>query len=571
MGHLVTTILGGDRALLVRSTPVRRASPVSLVASLLVACGPAVPPSTTSRAPEARTTPEAATLALGEGIAVERALTSADPTMEEGQHVHAFRIPLDPSTRVRITMRSTEVDALLQLDGPGDFHLVDDDAFAGSYDAMIELVPPRAGDYVVRATTASPGETGAYVLRVEPIPSAYGKPLSLGQAASARFPAADGGHPGAVFHFEGTAGALVRLRVTSGDIDPVAVLLGPHGERWANDDANDVGRARDEQATDSTLLVPLPSSGVYHLVVASYGDGDAGEVRIASSVRPPAILAPGGEPPAIAGRDASGRILGLFVGISDYPERNDLYGCADDARFLAESFRARSLQAPAEQRVLTDAQATRSALDAGLGWLASAARPNDVTVVFFSGHGNQRPAPARPRGGVPRELDGLDETIALHDGDLVDDDLVESLEKIGAGTILLAIDACHSGGFADDFVAAPNRIGVFSSDEDVLSGTAEPRRAGGYLAWHLRRAVLGDADARPADGAMMAGELTDFLYAGYVADHRHINPRYSQSPLQRLVVRRGSLAWSSLLWLYPRNPDLTLPPAPAITLESEPP
>lgn len=537
-----------------------------LIALLLVACGAST--EVRSAAPPHRDQPTAVAeppIPLLAAHSSERVLSEDDPTMADGQHVQTFVIELVAGERVRVSMRSHEIDSLLQMDGPNGERLVSDDAFPGSLDAMIEMVPDEQERWTVRATTASPGETGAYSLSVERLPRVYGAPIDLASGAVGQLPASEQALGGAVFHFDGQAGALVRLRVTSTDVDTVAVLLGPGGERWENDDANDVGEDGDEQPTDSTLVVPLPSSGPYLLIVRSYHRGEVGGFRVASSVRSPAILAPDRPPPQIAGPNGEGRVLGVFAGITDYADDRgaDLYGCADDARFLAEAFRARGLSTTAEQRVLTDSGATGSAFGEALGWLAASAGPDDVAIVFFSGHGRQQPA-ARPS----RELDGTDETIALADVDLVDDDLVRALDAIEAGTLVLAVDACHSGGLADDFVTKRGRIGLFSSDEDILSDTAEPRRAGGYLSYHLRRAVLGDGDSRPRDGALFAGELTDHLHGGFVGDHERMNPPGSHAPMQRLVVRRGSVAWSELLWLYPRGPDLAFPEIPDLPLES---
>ena len=98
-------------------------------------------------------------------------------------------------------------------------------------------------------------------------------------------------------------------------------------------------------------------------------------------------------------------------------------------------------------------------------------------------------------------------------------------------------------------VAVPSVLAACggSSDEDVLSDTAEPRQAGGYLSWFLRRGVLGDADSRPSDGVLMAGELTDYLHDGFVRDNALMNPPGSLDPAQRLIVQRGSLPWGHLL------------------------
>ena len=80
--------------------------------------------------------------------------------------------------------------------------------------------------------------------------------------------------------------------------------------------------------------------------------------------------------------------------------------------------------------------------------------------------------------------------------------------------------------------------------------------------------MLGEADARPRDGVLQAGELTDYLYAGFVADHQRMNRPGSNDPYQRLEAARGSVPWTQALWLYPRSPDGALAPVPAVPLTS---
>ena len=189
-------------------------------------------------------------------------------------------------------------------------------------------------------------------------------------------------------------------------------------------------------------------------------------------------------------------------------------------------------------------------------------------MIFYSGHGNIQPVPA---SGDPLEHDGLDETLVMVDAQVTDTEVVHEIDAIHAGTIILALDSCHSGGFADDFMTRPGRVGIFSSDDDVLSDTAEPRRAGGYVSWYLRRGVLGEADDKPHDGVLYLGELTDYLYEGFVRDDDLMNPPTSMGPAQHLLMRRGSVPWNAILWPYPRTEDLTLPLLPPVSLESSPP
>lgn len=540
-------------------TRARAASALSL--SLLLGCAAARP---APRSPGASSEAPAVGLSWGD---TRGELTASEASAGDGHLARRYAIELSQGERVRLSMRSTALDARLVVDGPAGLHIDNDDAFPGSNDAAVMFVAPAAGRYSVRATTAGRAQPGAFTLRAERLTASEGAPLALGATAESALDAATGqGMPGRWFHFEARAGARVRLRVTSAAFDTVATVLGPRGQSWVNDDANDLGPDRSERPLDSTLEVVIPESGTYHLVVTSYGARGAGAFRVASSERPPVMLREGEEAPSVgyAGADGRGRVLGLYVGITAYPGRSTLYGCADDARFLGEAMRAAHLQGAGDQTVLLDGAATRAAFAAGLAGLAARARPEDVVVVFFSGHGNVRPAAAGDR----TELDGVDETIELADGALTDTEVAAALSAVRAGTVILALDSCHAGGFADDWVTGPGRIGLFSSDADVLSDTAEPRRAGGYLSWYLRRAVLGEADARPRDGVLQAGELTDYLYAGFVADHARMNPPGSNEPFQRLESSRGSVPWTQPLWMYPRRPDGALSPVPELALTS---
>lgn len=511
-------------------------------------------------------------LALGPTGAEVTATLGPDAERDDsGRFVHRYALSLEAAQRLRFHVPSYEGwDPMLRLEGPNGFEVSNDDAFPHTLDALLELVPPVAGEYVLTVTTAPIGQTGNYTLRVVPH-AGTGETMALGQRVTSQLGAsADPAFPGRSFHrFEAQGGAVIRVRVTSRDFDTIATVIGPTGQLWVNDDANDLGADGSERALDSTVEMSAPVSGTYQVVVSSYAPQGQGSFAIATSMRPPVTYVAGETVPrgVFAGPNGQGRILGLYGGITAYQTSSQLYGCADDATLLGEAMRAAHLQRVDEQIVLTDAQVTRAQFLEGLRTLARRAQPNDVVMVFFSGHGNVQPVAQ----GDASELDGLDETIVLFDGPVTDNDVTAELSQIHAQTVILALDTCHSGGFADDWVRGPGRVGLFSSDSDVLSDTAEPRRAGGYLSYYLRRGVLGDADAKPHDGVLHAGELTDFLLEGMVRDHRLMNADGSVEPAQRFVMQRGGVVWTDVLWVYPRGEDLALPVTPPNTLESAPP
>lgn len=486
----------------------------------------------------------------------------------DGRLFHAYPLDLRAGQRVQILLHGEDLDPVLEIVRRDGTTVRSDDAFQGSLDSLIDLSTPRDERYTVRVTTASAGQSGRYTLWLRTAdPHGTGDEIRLGETFDRVLSAVDspGGH---WLHFNGRAGERVRLRVTSTSFDTVVTVLGPNGQRWFNDDANDLGQDHTERAVDSTVELALPSSGIYHAIVGSYGGRSAGRFTLRSTVAPPLVILPGHDHPdgGWAGPHGRGRLLGLYVGISDYPQNADLYGCADDARLLAEAMRLSRAQPRSMQTVLTDAGATRRAVLDGINRLVSEATPEDLVMVFYSGHGNVQPAPQGDR----TELDGVDETLVLVDGSITDTDFSAAFAGSNAGTVIVALDACHAGGFAEDFVTAPGRIGLFSSDEDVLSATAEPRRAGGYLSYWLRHAVLGEADLHPRDGVLQTGELTDFIYRGFVTDDLRMNPAGTDDPAQRLVVRRGSVAWSQPLWSYPRDPDLSLPSVPTLAHDLAP-
>lgn len=537
---------------------------------LVVGCGGADVPGGTTVVGADGSRVAAPIRSLAEGVN-QAVFAPEDPTNAEGAFVHVWQIELSPRQRYRIRVQSGAVDPMIEVHGPGDLHLRNDDGLPGTLDAMVDFIPPAGGVYEIRTTTVSPGSVGPYAIFVEPRGAGgLGPAIAVGQRVSANL----GEHmqpqlPGTWLHFEGQAGSIVRLRVTSQAFDTIATMIGPGGQTWFNDDANDLGPDRSERALDSTIVAALPQSGIYQLVVTPYGGQGRGPFSVRAEVRPPVVIGPGNaRPDGLAGANGGGRVLGLYAGITAYQNNSQLYGCADDARLLAQAMRESHLQNESDQLVLPDSLATRDAFLGGLAQIASNARPEDVVLVFFSGHGNQVPDSS---SGEDREIDELDETMVFFDGPLLDDDFVSAVAPIRAQTVILAIDACHSGGFADDFVTRAGRMGLFSSDEDVLSDTAEPRGAGGYLSWYLRRGVLGEADRMPHDGVLHAGELSDYILDGYVRDHRLMNPAHEVDRAQRLVVRRGSVVWDRLLWVYPRNADLSLPPLPNVPLTSHPP
>lgn len=142
----------------------------------------------------------------------------------------------------------------------------------------------------------------------------------------------------------------------------------------------------------------------------------------------------------------------VLVGVADYrnygaEEGGDLVGAASDARNMRDVLVARWGFRPEDVRMLTDTAATRDAIQSALTrWLPSVARPGDVVVFYFSGHGSQV---LDVDGDEP---DGLDETLCptdvmRNDGsrDIKDDELSGWLAALPTQDVTVILDSCHSG------------------------------------------------------------------------------------------------------------------------------
>lgn len=131
------------------------------------------------------------------------------------------------------------------------------------------------------------------------------------------------------------------------------------------------------------------------------------------------------------------------VGINDYPyDGSDLNGCINDAHAWAELLVEHYGFAQADVKLITDAQAKKADILAGLKDLLAGAKSGDLLVFTNSSHGTYV---ADTSGDEP----SYDEALCPYDcadNLLVDDDLRQLFANIGKGVELVIIsDSCFSG------------------------------------------------------------------------------------------------------------------------------
>jgi Caspase domain/Domain of unknown function (DUF4384) len=151
----------------------------------------------------------------------------------------------------------------------------------------------------------------------------------------------------------------------------------------------------------------------------------------------------------------TGRKLALLVGINSYPGGDELKGCLTDVELQKQLLIHRFGFNEKDIRILTNEQATRQGiLTAFETHLIDQAKPQDVVVFHFSGHGSQVADPDT------HEPDGLNSTLVPVDNnvplknrkekaivpDIMGRTLFLLMSAIKTENVTVVLDCCHSGG-----------------------------------------------------------------------------------------------------------------------------
>ena len=176
-----------------------------------------------------------------------------------------------------ITLTSTTFDTFLYLVGPGDQVLAaDDNGMPGGTNASLRVYAP-AGDYLVVASSANPGATGAYQLSSRAITARTGcvdqgwivPGVSLtGSLATGDCTAGDGSRYD-LYPVVLRAGQRLTVTMRSTAFDSYLLLLSSDGRLVAS---NDDGAGGD----DSLITYTAPAGGVYLIIANSFSASGAG-------------------------------------------------------------------------------------------------------------------------------------------------------------------------------------------------------------------------------------------------------------------------------------------------------
>jgi WD40 repeat protein len=180
-----------------------------------------------------------------------------------------------------------------------------------------------------------------------------------------------------------------------------------------------------------SLILPRRNVRVGLIAENRFGKSDLEDVRLLWQ----------GEP-APTDAAAKPKLYVLAVGVADYKlDGYDLKFAAKDARDFGDavSSQKEGFYSSVSLELLTDAQASKESILAGLARLRDKCTPSDVAMIFLSGHGyndNIGRFYYLPVGGDITQLRAT--SIAFRDFE-------DALAAI-PGKVLMFVDACHSGG-----------------------------------------------------------------------------------------------------------------------------
>lgn len=247
------------------------------------------------------------------GETVSGSLTSRDSRMYNGAHFELWIYSGSRGERLFITLRSIQFDAYLLVQPfPGGRSplLARDDDSGGGNDAQVEFVLPEDGDYVITATSAQRGETGAYRLSVErasnaarpqrvppaaPLTVVEAKPADVAKPAAAgprvlvgggrvagTLGSAPRGRVGAAegdWRYVGRAGETITLDMRSSEFDPFLTLYSVGSQtttRVAQDDNGGGG-------LNSRIVYRIPADGEYVVRAERRQPGRSGSYTLSLS------------------------------------------------------------------------------------------------------------------------------------------------------------------------------------------------------------------------------------------------------------------------------------------------
>ncbi len=235
-----------------------------------------------------------------------------------------------------------------------------------------------------------------------------------------------------------------------------------------------------------------------------------------------------GKPPKDPEPDPSNK-WAVVIGIADYRGRDsDLWHPDEDAKEMAQVLEEK--YGYTNIMLVTNRQATASAILGAIDWLVANTNPESQAVFFFSGHGYR--APDADGWDSDSEWDGHDEMIVSHDlYGIPDGMLAERFSGMQTDHFTLFFGNCHSGGMFDD----DDDISYAGADQTVMASACKADQYGwdylqlGNTLWGYyfvdEGMLQGLADGEDAGATVSVEEAQVYAYPRVVVEQADSQPQ----------------------------------------------
>ncbi len=241
---------------------------------------------------------------------------------------------------------------------------------------------------------------------------------------------------------------------------------------------------------------------------------------------------------------ASAAKWAVVIGVGDYADQGvpDLSYAKSDAQAVYAALTTQCGISSENTSLLVNDQATKKGIEEAFAALSRSTRQGDSVVVYFTGHGSF----VRDADGDEADGDGLDETLLPYDAipgreetQIIDDLFGYMIARLGAGSVLILLDTCHSGGQGKGVNTMS--LGVKGSGDNLAKDvfTAPEARPGRVLFAACRSGQVAYESKR-----LRHGVFTYFVLAGLMSKRADVDgDRQVDSDELAAYVRDGMDRW----------------------------
>jgi serine protease Do len=213
-----------------------------------------------------------------EGKAIASSLTATDNILNDGSYYKAYQFQGQAGQSLMIEMRGNGIDPYLVLFDAAGNKIGEDDDGGGGKNAKLMITLPNTGQYTIYANSYEVGQTGSFTILgklsnnftalstirvgegIDDQQIVLQKDGALG--SQSRILAKDGSRF-EIFSFNGSAGQVVQIDLTSPDFHPYLVLFAPNSQVVQEHNGF-------PSRKKATLTLELPITGTYRAIINTF-------------------------------------------------------------------------------------------------------------------------------------------------------------------------------------------------------------------------------------------------------------------------------------------------------------